>query len=78
LSSKLLAALIAQAQISTFNGGGYNNEVDTTYSLGLNLSYTFNRHFSAEIGDNFDDLSSQVPGRSYSRDRVYMGVTATY
>jgi hypothetical protein len=78
LTPKLLATLIAQAQFSSFNGGVYNNEVDTTYSLGLDLTYTFNRHFSAEVGDNFDDLSSDVPGRDYVRDRVYIGVTATY
>jgi hypothetical protein len=78
LTPKLLATLIAQAQFSSFNGGVYNNEVDSTYSLGLDLTYTFNRHFSAEVGDNFDNLSSDVPGRDYVRDRVYIGVTATY
>jgi len=78
LTPKLLATLIGQIQLSTFNGGTYNNETDTTYSLGLDLTYTFNRHFSAEIGDNFDDLNSDVPGRNYVRDRVYIGVTATY
>lgn len=78
LTPKLLATFIAQAQYSSFNGGLYNNEVDSLYSLGLDLNYAFNRHFSAEIGDNFDNLSSQVPGRDYTRDRVYMGLTVTY
>jgi hypothetical protein len=78
LTPKLLASFIAQAQYSSFNGGGYNNDVDSLYSLGLNLNYAFNQHFSMEIGDNFDSLSSQVPGRDYNRDRVYIGVTATY
>jgi hypothetical protein len=78
LTPKMLATFIAQADFASFNGGGYNNEVDDTYSLGLNLNYTFDRHFSAEIGDNFDDLSSPIPGRGYIRDRVYLGVTVTY
>jgi hypothetical protein len=78
LTPKLLATLIGQVQLSSFNGGSYNSEVDSLYSLGLDLSYVFNRHFSAEVGDNFDDLTSDVPGRGYVRDRVYVGVTVTY
>jgi len=44
----------------------------------LNFSYTFNRHFSADIGDNFNNLVSKIPGRGYTENEVYAGVTATY
>jgi hypothetical protein len=44
--------------------------------LGANLSYSFNPHVSAEIGYNFDDLTSSV--QKYQRNRVYVGVTGTY
>ena len=59
-------------------GVHYNNQADDYYSLGLNLSYSFNPHFSAEVGYNFDDLQSQIPGNEYTRNRVYLGVSAAY
>jgi hypothetical protein len=48
------------------------------YNLGLNLAYTISTHFSADIGYNFDYLQSGVAGRDYTRNRVYLGITATY
>jgi hypothetical protein len=78
ITPNLKGSLIGQVQFSSFNGGTYSGDVDDLYSAGANLSYAFNRHFSAEIGDNFDDLYSKVPGRGYTRNEVYAGVTATY
>jgi hypothetical protein len=78
LTPKLLATLIGQIQDSTYNGGTFNDESDVFYDLGLNLNYTFTRHFSGEVGYNFDHDSSKIPGLDYYRNRVYIGVTATY
>ncbi|MDD5139865.1 MAG: outer membrane beta-barrel protein [Verrucomicrobiales bacterium] len=78
ITPKLRGSLVGQVQFSSFNGGTYDGDVDDLYSAGLNFSYAFNRHFSADIGDNFDQLNSQIPGRGYNRNRVYAGVTATY
>ncbi|HUB86776.1 MAG TPA: outer membrane beta-barrel protein, partial [Verrucomicrobiae bacterium] len=78
LTAKLLATLIGQVQFSTYNGGLYNSDSDTVYSLGLNFSYTFTPHFSADAGYNYDDVQSQVPGNGYGRNRVYVGVSAAY
>jgi hypothetical protein len=78
VTPKLLATLIGTYENSAFNGGSFNNESDDLYSVGLNFNYTFTRHFSGEVGYNYDDLNSNIPERSYSRDRVYVGVTATY
>jgi Putative beta-barrel porin 2 len=78
LAPKLLGTVIGNIQYSTFNQGAYNNDADVTYGIGLNLSYAFTQHFSGEIGYNFDDLQSNIPGRAYSRNRVYLGVTAAY
>jgi Putative beta-barrel porin 2 len=78
ITPKLRGSLIGQIQFSSFNGGTYDGDVDDLYSAGVNFSYTFNRHFSADVGDNFDNLVSQVPGRGYTRNEVYAGVTATY
>lgn len=78
ITPKLRGSLIGQVQFSSFNGGANNGDVDDLYSASVNFSYAFNRHFSADIGNNFSQLNSQVPGRGYSRNEVYAGVTATY
>lgn len=78
LTPKLRGSLVGQVQFSSYNSGAYANDVDDLYSATLSFSYAFNRHFSADIGDSFDQLNSKVPGRGYNRNRVYAGVTATY
>ena len=78
ITPKLMGSLIGQIQFSEFNGGTYDGDVDDLYSAGINFSYAFNRHFSVDIGDNFDQLNSKIAGRGYSRNEVYAGVTATY
>lgn len=78
ITPKLRGSLIGQVQFSQYNSGAYAYEVDDLYTVGVNFSYAFNRHFSANIGDNFDNLVSQIPGRGYTRNEVYAGVTATY
>ena len=55
---KLIGSLTGQIQYSTFNGGTVNGQSQTWYPLGLNLAYIFNPHVSAEIGYNYDDLTS--------------------
>jgi hypothetical protein len=78
LTSKLLGTVIGRWQHGVYNGGSFNNKADDYYSLGANLSYSFNKHLSAEAGYNFDDLASKIPGNGYTRNRVYLGVTAAY
>ena len=75
---KLLGTVIGRWQHSVFNQGLYNNQESDYYNLGVNLSYRFTSHFLGEAGYNFDDIHSQVPGYSYTRNRVYLGVSATY
>jgi hypothetical protein len=78
LTPKLLGTVIGRWQHSIFNQGVYNNQAQDYYSLGVNLSYGFTPHFSGEAGYNFDDVNSQIPGEKYTRNRVYLGVTASY
>jgi hypothetical protein len=75
---KLTGSLIGTYQYGTFSQGGDSGEVDNYYGFGVNVTYAFNRHFSAEAGYNYDDLTSDVSDRGYSRNRVYLGVTAAY
>jgi len=46
--------------------------------LGVSLEYRFSRYLSAHVGYNFDKLDSQVEGRDFDRNRVYIGLTAGY
>jgi hypothetical protein len=78
LTPKLLGSVIGRWQHSAYSGGLYNNQADDYYNLGLNLSYSFTPHFSADAGYNLDNLVSQIPGNGYIRNRVYLGVTAAY
>ncbi len=77
ITEKLTGSIIGLMQLSSFDQGAYNNNSEETYSLGLNLSYAFNQHLSCEVGYNFDDLQTVV-GDGYSRNRVYVGVSAAY
>jgi hypothetical protein len=78
ITPKLLATIIGSWQYSTFNEGAFANDSDKTYSVGLNLNYAFTKHFSAEAGYNYDKLDSDIAGRGYERNRVYLGVSAAY
>jgi hypothetical protein len=78
ITPKLLGSLIGSWQYSTFQEGAFANESDSLYSLGLNLAYTFTQHLSGEVGYNFDDIQSNINQRGYTRNRVYIGITAAY
>ncbi len=78
ITPKLTASLTGQFQNSTFHGGTLNNETDQIYLMGVNLAYQFTHYISAEVGYNYDRVNSDVPFRGYDRNRVYMGVTASY
>ena len=75
---KLVGTIIGRCQYSTYQGGPNSSISDTDYNLGVNLNYSFTTHFSAELGYNFDDLISGIDGRSYTRNRVYLGLSANY
>jgi hypothetical protein len=78
ITAQLRGSIIGQFQYSSFNGGDVRNESDRYYLLGLNLSYQFTPHLSTEIGYNYDKLDSDIAGRSFDRNRVYIGVTGSY
>jgi hypothetical protein len=75
---KFMASLIGRYVYSTYQGGAFSSEADNYFGLGVNLSYQISRHFSAEIGYNYDDLQSNIPGNGYNRNRAYIGLGANY
>jgi hypothetical protein len=78
ITSKLTGTLISQYSYQSFKDGAYSGQPDNTVNVGVNLSYQFNRHLAAEAGYNFDELFSNVPGRDNTRNRVYLGLNASY
>jgi len=80
LTERLTATVMGQAQLSTFDGGGsgYNGKSEDFYVLQVNFSYHFNPWFLTEAGYNFSKLLSDLPGRAYTRDFMYVGLRATY
>jgi len=77
ITQNFTGTLLGQYQNSSFNDGANDGKSEDLFLVGINFSYRFNPHFSSEIGYNFDRLSSEV-GRTYERNRAYIGVRATY
>jgi hypothetical protein len=85
ITGNLTGSLLGQFQHSVFNGGGssatggIDGKADDFYIFGLNLAYHFNPHLLVEAGYNYDRLDSDLGGgRSYTRNRGYIGIRATY
>lgn len=80
ITPKLTASLLGQYQFSEFNQGPQNGASDNYFTVGLNLAYQINQYFTAETGYNYDRLDSDVRGgnRSYTRNRIYIGLRASY
>jgi hypothetical protein len=78
ITPALFASLMFQFQNNLYNGGTFDNVTDQYYLLGLDMEYRFSANFSAHAGYNYDNLQSTINGRSFDRNRVYIGVTASY
>lgn len=77
ITRKLVGSVIGQFQDSTYNGGPNSGTCDLYYVVTLNLKYQWNRYLATELGYDFDYLQSQL-NNSFHRNRVYIGVTASY
>jgi Putative beta-barrel porin 2 len=75
---KLTGIAVARLQYSTFDGGFAGGSDETQYSIHLNLTYQINQFLSVDAGYNFDNLVTSLPGFQYTRNRVYLGLTANY
>lgn len=80
LASKLVGTLNGTLSDSKYNGGGvfYDGKHQLYYRLGLDLAYEFTQNLSGHLGYNYDEVDSDLVGRSYDRNRIYMGVTAGF
>jgi len=74
----LFATATGQYQNSKYHGGTFDGKDEQYYLAGLDIEYRFTHYFSAHAGYDFDSLQSKDIGRTFNRNRVYVGVTATY
>jgi opacity protein-like surface antigen len=80
LTGKLGAHLNAQYQDSKFHGGGatIDGKGETFFTIGGGLDYQISANLSAEASYSYDDLSSNLLSRGYTRNRVFLGIRASY
>lgn len=79
LTPRLLASLTGQYQMSSFNRGVNDNRKENLLLAGVNLSYELIKNrLTAEGGYNFDRIDSDLVNRSFSRNRIYLGLRASY
>lgn len=83
VSHRLTSRLNAQVRgmwqaLSYFGDSSYTDDWDNYYTADVGLVYTVNTYVALEGGYLWDRLDSDIPNRSYSRNRGYLGVRATY
>jgi hypothetical protein len=78
ITAHITGNLLGQYHRSSFKGGTLDSVVDNLYFLGISADYRINKNWGVEAGYNFDRLDSEVAGRSFSRNRVYLGARAIY
>jgi len=78
ITPRLTGTAMGQFQYSEAVGGIEDGEVDMIYAANVNLNYAFNHYLSCDLGYSFDRDDSDLAYRTYSRNRVYLGLRATY
>jgi hypothetical protein len=82
ITARLRGSFIGQFQNAEFVGvtenQGNDGDAENYLSLGVTLNFKINAYLSAEAAYYFDRLSSDVVFREYDRNRVFVGVRATY
>jgi hypothetical protein len=80
-----IASVVAQYQHSTYEDTFNSDTSDDYFLAGVNLTYEINKFLAAEIGYNYDRLDSELSSinfsgwnRSFTRNRVYIGIRGTY
>ncbi|MFM2294706.1 MAG: putative beta-barrel porin 2 [Verrucomicrobiota bacterium] len=80
ITQRLIARLTGQYSSAKYNGGslGDSGTTDNIYLLGASAEYHFTRHLSAEAGYNYTKVDSNIGGRGYARNQVFLGMNLTY
>jgi opacity protein-like surface antigen len=83
ITRKLIANLSATHIYSTMgnlesSAVGTSESTDTSWRLGLGLTYACTRWLSLEANYSYETIDSDMNGRGYDRNRVWGGVRVTY
>src|SRR5262249_11945947 len=78
ITPKLSGSLMGQIQHSDFVGGDLDGQIQWFYIVGVNFEYHFNHYLAAQAGYNFDRQDSDQASQTFSKNRVYIGLTAAY
>ena len=78
LSREITVSLQGQYQYGVFSGGSLDGSADNFLLVGLNVEYRINPNWAVEAGYNFDRLDSDIQNRSFTRNRIYLGASATF
>ena len=78
ITGKLAGTMMVQYQNDQYYGGSVNNQMQQYFLIYLGLTYQFNPYISAEVGYDYDDVWGDIAYQNYDRNRVYVGVTASY
>jgi hypothetical protein len=77
ITAKLTGNVLGQYQNSILDAG-VNSATEHFFIAGVKLSYDITDYLAADIGYNYDRLDSDIAGRGFTRNRVFVGVRATY
>lgn len=78
ITPKLYGRADFQAQFGEFNEGNFDGDNEDLYMAGLGLGYQINEFWSTDLSYRYTELNSDVAYRDFDRNRVYLGVTASY
>lgn len=75
----LKGSLLAQYQLSEYRQNvGVRDVADNIFTVGLNMEFRLSQFWWVEGGYNYDRQDADLPGRSYYRNRLYLGFKATW
>lgn len=76
---QLKGSLLGQYQLSEYRQSvGVRDVADNIFTVGVNLEWRFHQFVSLEGGYNYDRQDADLAGRSYYRNRIYLGFKATW
>lgn len=78
ITRKLAGSVMLQYQNNAYYGGSLDDMCQEYFLAYIGLEYQITRYFSAQVGYNYDNVWGDLDLQNYDRNRVYIGVTASY
>jgi len=77
-TGRLRGGILGQFQNSEFIGGASNGTSENYWTVGVNASYSLTSNVALEAAYYHDRLDSDLNARDYNRNRVTLGVKASF